>query len=58
MTSVRILAYELGIEAMELLIDTLENPAKAGMKKEILLPSELIVRASSVRSGGENTAGR
>jgi DNA-binding LacI/PurR family transcriptional regulator len=58
MTSVRILAYELGIEAMELLIDTLEKPAKAGMKKEILLPSELIVRASSVRSGGEKTAGR
>lgn len=51
LTSVKILAYELGMEAMELLLDTLEDPAKARTKKEILLPSELVVRASSLRKG-------
>ncbi|MFC7442247.1 LacI family DNA-binding transcriptional regulator [Laceyella putida] len=51
LTSVKILAYELGLEAMELLLDTLEQPAKARTKKEILIPSELVVRASSLRKG-------
>jgi DNA-binding LacI/PurR family transcriptional regulator len=47
LTSVRILSYQLGVEAMELLLEGLEHPEKAQTKKEILLPSELIVRKSS-----------
>lgn len=49
LTSVRILSYELGVEAMDLLIDALENPDKKRLKKEVVLPSELIVRGSSRR---------
>ncbi|WP_124727773.1 LacI family DNA-binding transcriptional regulator [Staphylospora marina] len=49
LTSVRILAYELGTEAMELLLDTLASPNKPRTMKEIILPSELIVRRSSCR---------
>jgi DNA-binding LacI/PurR family transcriptional regulator len=51
LTSVKILAYELGVEAMELLLSALEQPDKAKTKKEILIASELIVRRSSMRSG-------
>jgi len=51
LTSVRILSYELGVEAMDLLIDVLENPERKSLKKEIVLPSELIVRGSSRRKG-------
>lgn len=47
LTSVKILAYELGMEAMELLLDALDHPDKIRTKKEIVLASELIVRKSS-----------
>ncbi|MBA4493236.1 LacI family DNA-binding transcriptional regulator [Paenactinomyces guangxiensis] len=49
LTSVKILAYELGMEAMELLLNVLADPEKAHTKKEIVLASELIVRRSSKR---------
>jgi DNA-binding LacI/PurR family transcriptional regulator len=50
LTSVKILAYELGFEAMDLLLNTLDHPEKARTKKEIVLASELIVRQSSMRN--------
>lgn len=53
MTSVRILSYELGAEAMELLLQGLENREKLRPGKEILLPAELKVRQSSLRQGGK-----
>lgn len=49
LTSVRILSYELGVEAMDLLIDGLEHPQKMKRKKEVVLPSLLEVRGSSVK---------
>jgi DNA-binding LacI/PurR family transcriptional regulator len=51
LTSVKILAYELGVEAMDLLLNTLAEPEKGRTKKEIVLASELIVRKSSMRRG-------
>ncbi|MFD1397001.1 LacI family DNA-binding transcriptional regulator [Kroppenstedtia eburnea] len=53
LTSVRILSYELGAEAMELLLQGLENREKLRPGKEILLPAELKVRQSSLRQGGK-----
>ncbi|SMO89272.1 LacI family DNA-binding transcriptional regulator [Melghirimyces algeriensis] len=49
LTSVRILSYDLGAEVVDLLINHLENPDKRRAKKEIVLPSELIIRDSSRR---------
>ncbi|GGE23251.1 LacI family transcriptional regulator [Marinithermofilum abyssi] len=49
LSSVRILSYELGVEAMELLIDVLEHPEKRRNSKEIVLPSQLEVRRSTSR---------
>ncbi|SEN06269.1 LacI family DNA-binding transcriptional regulator [Lihuaxuella thermophila] len=49
LTSVKILAYELGTEAMELLLNVLDDPEKARTKKEIVIASELIIRKSSQR---------
>jgi DNA-binding LacI/PurR family transcriptional regulator len=51
LTSVKILAYELGMEAMDLLLNTLDDPEKSRTKKEIVIASELIVRRSSIRKG-------
>ncbi|PTX65009.1 LacI family transcriptional regulator [Melghirimyces profundicolus] len=54
LTSVRILSYELGAEAMELLLGGLENPEKWKNQKEIVLPSRLEIRESTRRKGAEN----
>lgn len=54
LTSVRILSYELGAEAMELLLQGLKNPEKLRPGKEILLPAELRVRRSSLRRQGRD----
>ncbi|MFC4076647.1 LacI family DNA-binding transcriptional regulator [Salinithrix halophila] len=47
LTSVRILSYELGMEAISLLIEGLEQPEKRQVKKEVVLPSLLEVRQST-----------
>lgn len=49
LTSVKILAYELGMEAMELLLTALDQPEKVQTRREIIFPSELIIRTSSCR---------
>ncbi|MDR6224956.1 LacI family DNA-binding transcriptional regulator [Desmospora profundinema] len=49
LTSVRILSYELGVEAMQLLLDGLEHPERMQTKKEVVLPSRLEVRESTRR---------
>ncbi|PTM59361.1 LacI family DNA-binding transcriptional regulator [Desmospora activa] len=49
LTSVRILSYELGVEAMQLLLDGLADPEHWQHKKEVVLPSHLEVRASTAR---------
>ncbi|OYD07728.1 LacI family DNA-binding transcriptional regulator [Paludifilum halophilum] len=52
LTSVRILSYELGREAMELLMDRLGHAGRQPMNKEVVLPSRLEVRQSSLRRTG------
>jgi DNA-binding LacI/PurR family transcriptional regulator len=49
LTSVRILSYELGVEAMQLLLDGLEHPERMRTEKGVVLPSRLEVRASTLR---------
>lgn len=47
LTSVKISTYELGSEAMWLLLESLEGGERIRARKEIVLPCELMVRSSS-----------
>jgi DNA-binding LacI/PurR family transcriptional regulator len=46
-SSVKISTYELGLEATGLLLNYLNNPNPLDVKKEVVLPCELIIRSSS-----------
>lgn len=50
LTSVRILSYELGVEAMQLLLDGLVDPEHWQRKQKVVLPSRLEVRTSTMRT--------
>ncbi|MBA4543928.1 MULTISPECIES: LacI family DNA-binding transcriptional regulator [Thermoactinomyces] len=53
LTSVKILSYELGMEAVKLLLNALSDPEHCSLPAEHVIPSQLIIRQSSLKKNRE-----